>query len=1044
MISLSSAIADEIIKIYHIQPATQGANPSNGIILQNKLLFTVSNFSGRIQLWQIDSTHSAKMICDSLSNPFSFFILKNQLYFFTKGSQGSNLWHYNGYESPGLLYDSINCNTGTKFTITGEKIYFYGNQTGKIITDGLFQFDGINHPEKIANNPVTRYVNTLKVINFNDKIFFSSNHSLTGNELWCYDKDSSWMVADIYPGSGSSNPGNFKILNQKLYFYVNDKELWEYNGTDSPKFIANVNPESKYFRPEITQCNGIIYFNAIDSLLGNSLWSYDGYSKPVFVNGTENVYPSELLVFNEKLYFKADNSLFEFDGINEPYRFLDGQVIDGPFIFDNSLFCWYTECDSNSSKTDLFRYDGINPAVNLTSAENFYGYIQPKLVNIDDRLFFFVLNKIYQILEDSVRMISNQFPSDFKGISQFQNKYYLSSYCKAYGGELWTFDGRESPVLYKDFNKEMIIPITLKLKEVRDKLFFSYYSRNEFIQYNNDSFTVLPPDFNPVTVYNLFEYNNNYYYNRESGKTSSSLFKYDGTKETMLSNMAVSNLMVYHDTIYYCSLDNCLLKYDGIHSPSIVANLNPNRVFRLVNFKEKLILFGDDNNSLSIALYDGKVISYLYQNVPTHITKNFPCVLFRDNYIFSSSDNRFGSELWIFDEYHEPKMMADIYPGIGGSDPGDMVVFKNKLYFSAMDNIHGRELWVYDGENPPSMVADIEEGSGSSNPQELSVTSDKIYFKAFKNNSGYELWEFDGENEPAIIEDLCKGTCSSNPADLTVYRDKLYFSAINNNEGRQLFTVCKNCSSIITSACDSMQFNGQILKQSGKYYDTIPGNQSQDSILILDLTVLNSTKNELNFTTCDEFISPGGKYKWTTSGVYYDTIPNACGCDSILDITLQIDHVDTAINVYQNLLVSADPNASHQWIDYDNGYALIVGQTNVSYFPDLTGRYAVIVTQGTCVDTSSAYLYIITGNQEFSDGIIHIYPNPNNGRFTIDLGKAFEEADIAVLTPTGQVVQELKLKNSQKQEIELNEVSGMYLVRITTSEGRRIIKAFKQ
>jgi hypothetical protein len=60
------------------------------------------------------------------------------------------------------------------------------------------------------------------------------------------------------------------------------------------------------------------------------------------------------------------------------------------------------------------------------------------------------------------------------------------------------------------------------------------------------------------------------------------------------------------------------------------------------------------------------------------------------------------------------------------------------------------------------------------------------------------------------------------------------------------------------------------------------------------------------------------------------------------------------------------------------------------------------------------------------------------------LGKAFEEADIAVLTPTGQVVQELKLKNSQKQEIELNEVSGMYLVRITTSEGRRIIKAFKQ
>jgi hypothetical protein len=153
--------------------------------------------------------------------------------------------------------------------------------------------------------------------------------------------------------------------------------------------------------------------------------------------------------------------------------------------------------------------------------------------------------------------------------------------------------------------------------------------------------------------------------------------------------------------------------------------------------------------------------------------------------------------------------------------------------------------------------------------------------------------------------------------------------------------------------------------------------------------------------------------------------------------------VDTTVIQDRNVLVSADINAVHQWIDAENNMP-VEGETFLTYTPDHNGNYAVIVTQGSCVDTSSAYTVIVTGNQEISNGSIHIYPNPNDGRFTIDLGKAYEEADIAVLTPTGQVIQELKLKNSQKQEIELNEAPGMYLLRITTREGRRIIKAFKE
>ena len=51
-----------------------------------------------------------------------------------------------------------------------------------------------------------------------------------------------------------------------------------------------------------------------------------------------------------------------------------------------------------------------------------------------------------------------------------------------------------------------------------------------------------------------------------------------------------------------------------------------------------------------------------------------------------------------------------------GSNPAYMTIFNSKLYFSASNGVTGRELWVYDGINTPSIVADIWEGYDGSDP----------------------------------------------------------------------------------------------------------------------------------------------------------------------------------------------------------------------------------------------------------------------------------------------------------------------------------------
>jgi hypothetical protein len=55
------------------------------------------------------------------------------------------------------------------------------------------------------------------------------------------------------------------------------------------------------------------------------------------------------------------------------------------------------------------------------------------------------------------------------------------------------------------------------------------------------------------------------------------------------------------------------------------------------------------------------------------------------------------------------------------------------------------------------------------------------------------------------------------------------------------------------------------------------------------------TADTITEVTCDNYTSPSGRYTWTTSGTYKDTIPNAEGCDSVITINLTVNIVDVSV-----------------------------------------------------------------------------------------------------------------------------------------------------
>ena len=69
------------------------------------------------------------------------------------------------------------------------------------------------------------------------------------------------------------------------------------------------------------------------------------------------------------------------------------------------------------------------------------------------------------------------------------------------------------------------------------------------------------------------------------------------------------------------------------------------------------------------------------------------------------------------------------------------------------------------------------------------------------------------------------------------------------------------------------------------YYVTVNNgiNSCQDSVTV---TVLPTSELLIDTAVCDSMFFAGNSI--TTSGTYYDTIPNAAGCDSVVTLNLTI------------------------------------------------------------------------------------------------------------------------------------------------------------
>jgi hypothetical protein len=223
--------------------------------------------------------------------------------------------------------------------------------------------------------------------------------------------------------------------------------------------------------------------------------------------------------------------------------------------------------------------------------------------------------------------------------------------------------------------------------------------------------------------------------------------------------------------------------------------------------------------------------------------------------------------------------------------------------------------------------------------------------------------------------------------------------------------------------------------------DTIPNMAGCDSVITINLIVNNSTSSSMNAASCGNYTAPSGAV-YTTTGTYMDTIANMAGCDSVITIALTVTTVNAGATVAGAVCTATGTTAgaTFQWLDC-NGMTPIAGATSINYTAIANGNYAVVLTIGSCSDTSSCVQVTGIGIEEnaFASAIT-LYPNPSSGNFTINLGNTYNNVAVVITDLAGRVVYTHMENSTNVIPVQLDAPAGAYVVTITSGENNATMR----
>ena len=298
------------------------ASPDYLTVFNGKLYFQAQTDAEGVELWSCDSSNNLKLVSDikpgaASSIPKNFQVYQApgdafpRLYFQASGTAfGSELYSCDVNDNVTMAYN-IN-KSGDSYpeylTVFQNKLYFVA-----LTAEGtkIYSYDGTGEPQAINLPGVSPQYLTV----YKNRLYFQCLFTLLilGTEVLYYDGTAVNYFADINPKAGNSNPSNFMVYADNLYFSATDSadnyELYFYD--EQYYYRIDFNPYGSSNPAYLTVNDDRLFFQADGGENGKELWVYDVfYGDPMEIDlfsGSSSSSPDNLTVYGDKLYFSADS-----------------------------------------------------------------------------------------------------------------------------------------------------------------------------------------------------------------------------------------------------------------------------------------------------------------------------------------------------------------------------------------------------------------------------------------------------------------------------------------------------------------------------------------------------------------------------------------------------------------------------------------------------------------------------------------------------------------------------------------------------------------
>lgn len=181
-------------------------------------------------------------------------------------------------------------------------------------------------------------------------------------------------------------------------------------------------------------------------------------------------------------------------------------------------------------------------------------------------------------------------------------------------------------------------------------------------------------------------------------------------------------------------------------------------------------------------------------------------------------------------------------------------------------------------------------------------------------------------------------------------------------------------------------------------------------------------------TACNAYVWPETGFTYTNTNTYTLIYETAIGCDSMRTLDLLINEISNGVNIEELSLVAEQDDATYQWIDCDNDYAILEGENDQVFNPTVNGNYAVVVTTDAgCIDTSVCIVVNYMNLNSYVTPFVRIYPNPASDLLFVKSNVTLS-GTYAIYNAMGEILRQSKL--STDQQISISELeAGIYFIR---------------